>query len=85
MDVPGVEFNAAWKKDGEKILQSLRAGGKIIIHCAAGLGRSGMIAAKILSAFNKTPKIAISSVRGIRPGAIETDPQANFVLHDPSF
>jgi ADP-ribosyl-[dinitrogen reductase] hydrolase len=84
MDVPGVEFDAAWKKDGENIMQSLRDGGKIIIHCAAGLGRSGMIAAKILSAFNKTPQIAISSVRDIRPGAIETDQQVDYVLHGPS-
>jgi len=66
-------------------LQSLRAGGKIIIYCAAGLGRSGMIAAKILSAFNEAPKIAITSVRRIRPGAIETNQQANFVLNGPSF
>jgi ADP-ribosyl-[dinitrogen reductase] hydrolase len=84
MDVPGVEFDAAWKKDGENIMQSLRDGGKIIIHCAAGLGRSGMIAAKILSAFNKAPQIAISSVRDIRPGAIETDQQVDYVLHGPS-
>jgi protein-tyrosine phosphatase len=84
MDVPGVKFDMAWEKDGETILQSLRQGGKIIIHCAAGLGRSGMIAAKILCAFGETPKTAISAVRKIRPGAIETEQQANYILYDPS-
>ena len=83
MDVPGVEFVAAWNKHGEKILQSLQQGKKIVIHCAAGLGRSGMIAAKISNNFGETPQAAISAVRNIRPGAIETDQQTSYVLYGP--
>jgi len=84
MEVPGEEFNAAWAKDGKKILHSLCSGGRLIIHCAAGLGRSGMIAAKILSVFNTPPQSAIAAVRKVRPGAIETAQQENYILSDSS-
>ena len=84
MEVPGEEFNVAWAKDGDTILQSLGSGGQLIIHCAAGLGRSGMVAAKILSTFSDNPQSAISAVRKVRPGAIETEQQENYILSGSS-
>ena len=84
MEVPGEEFNVAWAKDGDTILQSLGSGGRLIIHCAAGLGRSGMVAAKILSTFSDNPQSAISAVRKVRPGAIETEQQENYILSGSS-
>ena len=83
MEVPGLEFEVAWNKDGGTILRSLRQGKRVLIHCAGGLGRSGMIAAKILSAFGENPQSAISAVREARPGAIETALQAHHILHGP--
>ena len=76
-------FAAAWTRDGRAILDGLARGERIVIHCAAGLGRSGMIAAKLLAAFRMPPAEAIAIVRRVRPGAIETAAQEAHVLDGP--
>ena len=79
MHPPGNAFHDAWRVDGGEILALLKRGESIVLHCAAGLGRSGMLAAKILTAFGMTPTQAIEWVRARRPGAIETAEQAQYV------
>ena len=78
--MPGPEFNAAWDQHGSNILQMVNGGARLIIHCAYGLGRSGTFAAKILTAFDICPKIAIEQVRSARPGAIESLIQEQYIL-----
>ncbi len=53
-----------------------------MIHCAAGLGRTGTFAAKILTNFGWDPRTAIKEVRRIRPGAIERKIQEQYILND---
>jgi protein-tyrosine phosphatase len=58
----------------------LGAGGRIAIHCAAGLGRSGTIAACLLRAQGASAEEAMARVRAARGSrAIETEEQAAFV------
>jgi protein-tyrosine phosphatase len=58
----------------------LGAGGRVAIHCAAGLGRAGTIAACLLRAEGASAEDAIARVRAARgPRAVETEEQANFV------
>jgi ADP-ribosyl-[dinitrogen reductase] hydrolase len=58
----------------------LRQGGRLLLHCAGGLGRSGTIAARLLVELNEAaPEAAILAVRAARPGAIETPAQAAHV------
>ena len=58
----------------------LGAGGRIVVDCAAGLGRSGTIAACLLCAGGASPEDAIARVRLARgPRAVETAEQAAFV------
>lgn len=83
MHPPGESFTLGWHQHGREIFEILSRGDRLIIHCAAGLGRSGMIAAKILTAYGMQPAAAISLVRSCRPGAIETDGQAQYVLSGP--
>ena len=74
---------AAWRQVAPDVDAALNDGAKIGLHCAAGLGRTGTIAAKILSERGMTADAAIALVRARRPGAIETDAQASFVRDGP--
>jgi protein-tyrosine phosphatase len=51
----------------------------VLVHCRAGIGRSGMLAATILVHNGAPPEEAITVVRRARPGAMETEAQERFV------
>lgn len=56
------------------------AGENVVVHCAGGLGRSGMTAACWLVAHGLSATAAIDEVRRVRsPRAVETSVQADFV------
>lgn len=63
----------------EDILAAAKDGKTIVIHCKAGLGRSGLVAASCLVALGATPNEAFQLVRRSRPGTIETAEQEAFV------
>ena len=56
------------------------SGRKVLIHCRGGLGRSGMIAVRLLVEMGEKPADAIKQVRAARPGAIESSDQEKYVL-----
>jgi ADP-ribosyl-[dinitrogen reductase] hydrolase len=64
----------------DKLLIGLRGGDRVLLHCAAGLGRTGTLAARLLIASGSAPADAIATVRRIRPGAIESDAQEAFLI-----
>jgi atypical dual specificity phosphatase len=55
--------------------EALRAGKRVAVHCAAGLGRSGTLIAAYLVSQGAAPDEAIDQVRAARPGSVETDEQ----------
>ncbi len=84
MAAPDDHFEAAWKCLGAKLLETLSGGGSILLHCRGGLGRTGMIAARLLVELGRTPDTAIAIVRAARPGAIETAAQEAYLRAPPS-
>ena len=75
MHPPDRRFERGWETAGPAIRARLGAGHTVVLHCRAGLGRTGTIAARLLIEFGATPGDAITRVRTARPGAIETSRQ----------
>ena len=80
VSVPDANFERTWLGLGEGIRDRLRAGFDIVVHCKGGLGRAGMIAARLLVELGVDANEAIARVRTARPGAIETAEQLRHVL-----
>jgi ADP-ribosyl-[dinitrogen reductase] hydrolase len=79
VSTPDAAFEATWVVIGEGIRDRLRAGFDIVVHCKGGLGRAGMIAARLLVELGVDAEDAIALVRKVRPGAIETAAQERHV------
>jgi atypical dual specificity phosphatase len=61
------------------VKDSVEAGKSVGVHCTAGLGRSGTMAAAYLVANGLLAEEAITTVRQLRPGSIETSAQEDAV------
>jgi ADP-ribosyl-[dinitrogen reductase] hydrolase len=79
VSVPGELFENLWVYSGQRLRDALSVGRKVLIHCRGGLGRSGMIAARLLVEMGEEPAHAIRQVRSAQPGAIETQKQEQYV------
>ena len=75
VSTPGAEFEDAWHYSGLRLRRTLARGGRVLIHCMAGMGRTGTIAARLLVESGWSPTEAIRAVRAARPGTIETPGQ----------
>lgn len=78
--VPDAMFEASWASVGPELHGRLAAGERVLIHCRAGLGRTGTIAARLLVEAGMSPVQALLTVRGARPGTVETMAQEHYVL-----
>ena len=76
---PGDEFEAAWQRFGPTVHALLDQGQGVALHCRAGLGRTGTVAARILLERGVPLQQAIETVRRTRPGSIETSVQENYL------
>lgn len=59
----------------ERASTQMRSGGRVGVHCTAGMGRSGTMLATYLVFTGSKPREAIAAVRKLRPGSIETAAQ----------
>ena len=79
MTAPDEIFIERFFETQSNLLENLRSGKKIAIHCKGGLGRSGTIAALLLRHLGFSAEKSIELVRKSRPGAIETEEQEIFI------
>ncbi|MCB1388419.1 MAG: dual specificity protein phosphatase family protein [Rhodobacteraceae bacterium] len=64
-----------WPPLAAEIATILDAGGRVLVHCRAGLGRSGMIALRLMAEAGEPPVEALARLRAARPGTVETEAQ----------
>lgn len=79
VNIPDRRFEDTWVSDGPKLHDRLDAGEKILIHCRGGLGRAGLVAGRILVERGCLPQNAIAQIRSVRPHAIQTSEQEQYV------
>ena len=79
VSIPDDKFEQEWVIAGEELRSLLRRRLDVLVHCRGGLGRAGTIAARLLVELGMAPTTAIANVRAVRPGAIETVDQEEFV------
>jgi len=77
---PDERFEKQWETAGVELRSTLRGGRDVLIHCKGGLGRAGTIGARLLIELGMEPVAAVEKVRSVRPGAIETHQQEDYVL-----
>ena len=65
-------------------ISRVRHGQSLVVHCRGGLGRTGLISARLLIELGESPARALARVRAARPGAVETREQETYVLEQVS-
>lgn len=64
-----------WAAIESQILASLAQGGRVLVHCMGGCGRSGMAVLRVMIAAGEMPDLALVRLRIVRPCAVETEAQ----------
>jgi Protein-tyrosine phosphatase len=76
---PDPRFETTWVELWPRLDRELRQGGRVFLHCYAGLGRTGTVASLILMQYGLSARDAIRQVRAVRPGSIETLEQEHYL------
>ncbi|MEM7189160.1 MAG: protein-tyrosine phosphatase family protein [Pseudomonadota bacterium] len=72
---PSPDVQRLWTGASAAAHAALDSGGRVLTHCRAGCGRSGMAALRLLVERGESPRAALTRLRTIRPCAVETDGQ----------
>jgi protein-tyrosine phosphatase len=68
-------FETRWPALSAELHAALDQGRRILVHCAGGCGRSGMVAMRLLCERGMEPEAALVQVRAARPCAVEQEAQ----------
>jgi atypical dual specificity phosphatase len=84
MHVPIVDMDAPTQDQLDRCVSAIaRARSQkmgVVVHCTAGLGRTGAVLAAYFVGQGFTPQAALARVRELRPGSIETADQEEAVV-----
>ncbi|MEI4262632.1 protein-tyrosine phosphatase family protein [Roseovarius sp. D0-M9] len=78
--VPDAAGTAIWRKRAPLAISALRGGGRVLIHCRGGCGRSGMAALRLMVEAGEPAEAALARLRAVRACAVETSAQRRWAL-----
>jgi len=70
MAVPDERFDEKWRVVLPSLCNLLREGQRILIHCREGIGRAGLVAARLLLELGVPAAESLKIVRRARPGSL---------------
>lgn len=76
----GVPDDLDWPRVRDQVLEVLESGGRVLVHCFGGCGRSGMMALRLMIAAGEEADAALTRLRAVRPCAVETDDQMRWAF-----
>ncbi|MDO6584043.1 protein-tyrosine phosphatase family protein [Salipiger sp. 1_MG-2023] len=77
---PDAAFEWRWAVLSRAILKALAGGGRVLVHCRGGCGRSGMLALRLMIEAGEAPDDALARLRAVRPCAVETAAQLRWAV-----
>lgn len=77
---PKADTSALWPATSAMARTLLLRGGKVLIHCMGGCGRSGMAVLRLLTDAGEDPSAALERLRSARPCAVETKAQLRWAI-----
>ena len=69
-----------WDPISQTLHRILNEGGRVIVHCRGGCGRTGMAVLRLMIEAGEHSEDAMNRLRGIRPCAVETRHQKDWAL-----
>ncbi len=83
MSAPDAGFVLRWPEVSADAQRALLGGGRVLIHCRAGCGRSGMVVLRLMIEAGEAADEALERLRAVRPCAVETEAQMRWALAAP--
>lgn len=77
---PSTEISDRWPEVSAAACHALSGGGRVLVHCRGGCGRSGMVVLRLMIESGEQPEQALKRLRALRPCAVETDAQMDWAI-----
>ncbi len=69
-----------WPKASHIARKALVGGGRVLVHCKGGAGRSGMAVLRLMIEAGEQPHSALKRLRAVQPDAVDTDAQLAWAI-----
>ena len=78
--LPDSEVEEKWPEISRNVRRALGGGGRVIVHCRGGCGRSGMVALRLMVECGEDRFEALNRLRNLRDCAVETKAQLQWAF-----